>query len=204
MSGKTIPIVIAVGFILGAGGFALGHFTGNEPENKTVETEEIINSITLKEILEPASELISLKYKYTDADIYERSKFAGNVKIPFTTDKVVFTYSGIISAGFDLSEVDYNINSTTKTITIDLPEPKILSHEIDESGFKFFDVKSSVFTETKLEDYTAMMAELKTKKEADLSDDSEFFDSVIDNAQTVVGNFLTLSDKTKDYTVKFK
>lgn len=165
--------------------------------------EETLTTITLEEILKPASELVSLKYCYTDADFYEQSKSAFGVKVPFTTDKVVFTYSGKISAGIDISEVNYDIDDDKKTITITLPEPQILSHEMDEKDFKFFDVKNSVFTETTLENYSSLIAELKEKKKAQLEEDDEFYKSVTENAETVLKNFLTVSDKTKDYTVIF-
>ena len=74
---------------------------------------------------------------------------------------------------------------------------------MDEKNFKFFDVKNSVFTETTLENYSSLIAELKEKKKAQLEEDDEFYKSVIENAETVLKNFLTVSDKTKDYTVIF-
>ncbi|SFX12626.1 DUF4230 domain-containing protein [Ruminococcus sp. XPD3002] len=202
---KAIIVVLSIAVVVCAVlGFVFGKVSSSSKDDKTVTTEEALTSITLDEILEPASELVSLKYCYTDADIYEKNKEWKGMTVPFTTDKVVFTYSGTISAGIDISEVKYEIINDAKRIIVTLPEAKVLSHEMDEKGFKFYDVKKSVFTQTSLDDYTALMAELKEAKEKKLKEDGEFFKEVEENAQSVLENFLTVSEATKDYTVTFK
>ncbi len=202
---KLTIVVVVIALLFGLFGILFGALNRKKSADKAaIKADEALTMITLEEILKPASELVSMKYCYTDADIYEQSKSAFGVKVPFTTDKVVFTYSGIISAGIDISEVKYQIDDTDKRITITLPEPKILSHQMNEKDFKFFDVKNSIFTETNLEDYSDLMGELKEQKEKQLSEDEEFFDSVTENTQNVLKDFLTVSDKTKDYTVVFK
>ena len=204
-SNKLTIIVVVVALIFGSVGIIFGVSQRNVSKNTPVlKADEALTTITLEEILKPASELVSMKYSYTDADIYEQSKSAFGVKVPFTTDKVVFTYSEVISAGIDISEVKYDIDDASKRITITLPEPQILSHQMDEKSFKFFDVQNSIFTETSLENYSELMSELKATKENQLLEDATFFDSVTENTQNVLKDFLTVSDKTKDYTVIFK
>lgn len=186
-------------------GFLLGNFLEIKTENSPVVDEEsIITNINLEEILQPASELVSMKYCYTDADIYERSKEAFGYKVPFTTDKVVFTYSGTISAGIEMSEIKYDVDKLTKVITVELPEPKLMSHELNEKDFKFYDVKNSIFTETGLSDYATLMDNLKANKEEQLNADAEFMNSVTQNAQVVIRDFLLVSELTKDYAIEFK
>ena len=160
--------------------------------------------LSLEELLESASDLVSLKYYYTDADTYTNSKTAFGKKIPFTTDQVVFKYSGVVNAGIDMSLVRYEINDEEQKITLYLPEPKIISHEIDEDSFEFFDVKNSVFTETKLEDYVEIVSDLKAEKEEYLAENGEFFHEVIKNAEDVLTNFVTAPEQTKSYNVVFE
>lgn len=163
-----------------------------------------MDSITLKEILSPASELVSMKYTYTDVDIYENSKKAFGYKIPLTTDKVIFTYNGIISAGIDMSQITYDINNETKTIRVILPAPTLMAHEIDENSFKFYDAKNSIFTETKLKDYTQLVSNLKEEKEEKLKNDAEFLPSVTENAKKVLNDLLKLSESTSEYTIIYE
>ncbi len=63
---------------------------------------------------------------------------------------------------------------------------------------------NSIMTETKMEDYTRLISELKAEQEQKLAADGEFYQSVTDNAKEVLTSFLTLSDNTKDYTVIYK
>ncbi|MCR5601768.1 MAG: DUF4230 domain-containing protein [Ruminococcus sp.] len=200
---NKLVLSIVVSVLVLIFGIGIGAKAFSKPKKLTapIKKEATVSSITLEEILLPASDLISMKYTYTDVDIYENSKKAFGVKIPLTTDKVIFTYSGIVSAGIDLSQLTYDINNTEKKITITLPEPQFMSHEMDESGFKFYDAKNSIFTETKLEDYTTLMSRLKEAKEEKLRNDGEFFPSVTENAKNVLNDLFKISELTSEYEI---
>lgn len=189
-----VVLIIAIVWYMQNGGNAFG----------TIQESVEINSVTVKEIIAPASELVTLKKEYTDFDTYENSKELFGKKLPFTTDKVIFTYSGVISAGIDLSEVELDVNNDKKTITITLPDAKILSHEIDEKSFEFYEIKNSILNETSFEDYTTLRAGLKERQEEKVLSDKEFMRSVEDSAENVIKGFLTSADATKDYKVIFK
>ena len=197
------PIVSALVILIFGMGIGAKAFSNPKDKSLPLEKEVKVDSITLKELLLPASDLVSTKYTYTDVGIYENSKKAFGVKIPLTTDKVIFTYSGIVSAGINLSDVTFDINDLSKSITITIPPPQFMSHEMDESSFKFYDAKNSIFTETKLEDYTALMGELKSQKEEQLKNDGEFFPSVSENAKNVITDLLKIAESTSDYKINF-
>ncbi len=199
-----ISIAASVVILFLGVGIGAKAFNKQKKIDPPIEKEITVDSITLKEILSPASELVSMKYTYTDVDIYENSKKAFGYKIPLTTDKVIFTYSGIISAGIDMSQITYDINNETKTISVTLPAPTLMAHEIDENSFKFYDAKNSIFTETKLEDYTQLMSKLKEEKEEKLKNDAEFLPSVTENAKKVLNDLLKISESTSEYTVIYE
>ena len=71
---------------------------------------------TIEEILQPAGDLITQRYYYTDMDTFESYKELLGAKIPLTTDKVVFTYKGAISAGIVLSKVEFEVNERPSTL----------------------------------------------------------------------------------------
>lgn len=158
----------------------------------------------VEKVLKPASDLVTIRYCYTDADTYENTKEFFGKKLPFTTDKVVFTYDGVISAGIDFSAVQYDIDNDSKVIHITLPEPGIISNEIDESSFKFPYISDSVFNSTDMSDYIELIDQLKKEKAQKVLKDTEFMNSAKENTEKVLKGFLTSSDKTKDYTVSFK
>ena len=57
---------------------------------------------------------------------------------------------------------------------------------MNEDDFKYYDVMNSIMTETKMEDYTRLISELKAEQEQKLAADGEFYQSVTDNAKEVL------------------
>lgn len=215
MIAKAILLVIGLGVGIALGAL-LGIFKPWAKEAEATETvptpepiiaEEEKATLTVsnvEEILQPASDLITMKYYYTDAGTYESSLEAFGQKIPLTTDKVVFTYDGVISVGVDLSMVVYDVNNEAKTITLTLPEVRIFSNEIDASSFEYPHVTDSVFNKTEMGDYTDIIATLKEEKEAEILNNVEFINSAKKNAQQILEEFLTMSSLTQEYKVVFK
>lgn len=132
-----------------------------------VKEETKITSETVESSLKEAKELTTLKYHYKNVASYENSQQFYGYTIPFTKKRFIYTYQGDIRAGVDLDQVKASVNNQTKTITLNLPETKVLSHEIDEDSIMFFDEKESVFNQLKLEDYSTFRAEEKAKVEAE-------------------------------------
>ncbi len=209
-------VMLLLGIVLGV---ALGVFLGvSKPWQKEVaealptpepllpiEEETVTLTVSnVEELLKPASDLISQKYYYTDTGTYESTLEAFGQKIPLTTDKVVFTYDGVISVGIDLSMVIYEVNNESKTITLTLPEVKVFSNEIDPASFEYPHITDSVFNNTEMGDYTDMIATLKVEKEAEILNNVEFMTSARKNAEQILSEFLTASTLTQDYTVMIK
>ncbi|MDW7661690.1 MAG: DUF4230 domain-containing protein [Bacillota bacterium] len=203
-------------FLAVAVAFGLGFYTGIikpwdklEPsaitlEDKILENNYTLTISTIEKIIQPASDLITSKYRYKDADTYENFKIVFGKKVPFTTDMTVFTYEGVVSVGIDLLDVEYEIDNENQIISILIPELKILSNEIDDSSFKYPFKSDSIFNATDMSDFTELMSTLKENKEKIILNDKEFMDSARENAEVVLRGFLTASDTTKDFTVIFK
>lgn len=182
----------------------LGSLAGwylNKRANEKQHGIQSLSVTTVKEIISPAADLITTKYHYTDSDMYSRT--GQLLFIKYTKNKVVFTYSGVVHAGITLSDVVCEVDDTSRTIRITLPEPKILAHELDESGFTFYEIKNSVFSKFTMEDYTNLVAEMKQKTEDKLNADESFFKDVTTNAQNAIRSFLQNAAASKDYSVEF-
>lgn len=157
----------------------------------------------VEEILEPASELITTRYYYTDADIFEDYKQLLGRRLPFTTNKTVFTYEGSVGLGFDFSEITVAVDSDQRVITLTLPDVQIVSNEIDADSFRYFDVSNSVFNQTEMGDITQLIAVLKDKTAERVMKDADLLAQAESNAEQVLLGFLRASDLLQAYTVNF-
>lgn len=187
-----------------------------EQKIKEFENREIIVSphvkvtaATLREVLAPAQELVTCKYYYTDADIYlkDKSFFKTGISVPFTQDKTVYTYTGVISGGIDLAKINIKIvdvNDDKQNIFITLPQPEIFHNEIDFTNFQIYDIRNSVFTVSSLKDYTDLSSSLKESQAKKLLSTNAFWEQVKLNAENTVRSLITTSDKTQDCNLIIK
>ena len=158
----------------------------------------------VEEIIKPASDLITTRYYYTDADIFEDYKQLLGRRLPFTTNKTVFTYEGVVGIGFDLSAVNVEVDGGQKQIILTLPEAQIVSNEIDADSFRYFDVSNSVFNQTEMGDVTELVAVLKQKTAERVMQDPELLEQAAGNAEQILLGLLNASDLSQTYTISFR
>lgn len=120
----------------------------------------------LEELTRDASDLVTTRYIYKDADVYNNTKHWGNMALPLTTTEYVYTYEGTISLGIDMSEIRYSVDDAQNQIVVELPEIKIVANEIDADSFAYVSSKNSIFNETQMEDITDLIAGLKEAEAA--------------------------------------
>ena len=137
---------LAVSFVLGA---VLTHR----------DAAPVITSELLGQQLSSIRELSTVEY---------HCKFENQVdfygwKVPFTTKSFIVAYDGLIKAGVDLSDVEIQVQG--EKISISLPAPAILSHEIDEESIEVFDQTHNIFNPIEITDYTGFTADQKSALE---------------------------------------
>ncbi len=171
-----------------------------------VNQEVSVDEATLSKLIEPASELVAYKYYYTTAGVFEDSKkfFGSDIKVPFTTDKSIYLVDGIISTGIDINGVKFDVDDENKTITISMPNPVILSHEIDTSSFRYYDVKNSVFNSSNLNDYAQLETVLKQQQENKLLENVEYWDKTKTNVKTTIASLVNAAGKVDDYRINYE
>ncbi len=179
---------------------------GSETVTLPVNEEVKVDELTLSQLISPASELISYKYYYTSAGLFEDSKkfFKSDVKVPFTTDKSVYLVDGIISVGIDIDQIEFEIDEDKKIITVTVPYPKIMSHEVDSDSFQYYDIKNSVFNSSNLADFAELEAALKKEQEDKLLANTDFWDKAKDSVTLTLNGLLNASEKLDDYQIKYK
>ena len=207
---KKIIACVAGLFIIAA---AYGIFANNIDDETTVNGEHLgtqhvevsdeisINTKTLKDYVSKTEKLITCEYYYSEIGDYEKSKPFLNFKLPFTTDKTLYTYSGKISAGINLKDLDFDVNASRKTITVKYPPVQILAHDMDQ-GFEFYDIKKAVFNRSDFNDFEEFRVTMKKQVEEKLMARDDFIKDDQDNAETIMEGLLTASGQIGDYTIK--
>ena len=178
----------------------------NTPQETVYQTEEItVSQSTLQAAISSASELVAYKYFYTNLGVSEKEKKLFNkYKVPFSKDKTIFTYDGVISAGYDLKSLEIEVVDKDKKIIITMPKARILSHDVDLDSFQTYDVKNSIFTSISIDEYSDFVAALKKDREEKLKNNEEFWNQVERNAETAIKELLTATGETANYAITFK
>lgn len=176
--------------------------------NKKMEEEKNVkvSVYTLKEYTSASSDLITQNYFYTDIGEYEKTQKFGDsdVSIPFTTDKIVYSVSGKISAGINMSDIRFEVQEAPKKkIIVYMPVTQIIAHQIDENSFKSYDVKNSVFTSSDMQDYAKLQGKVKDEQEKKILENSDFWNDTKKNAEDSVYRLITVDENVTQYDIKF-
>lgn len=195
---KIIISLVAVVVVAGVLFLAIYNFIGNRSDSLRTSTNSIAGS------LENIGELATAEYVYTLTQTAEKpNKEIAGLKIPLTSSKIIFSYSGEVKAGFDFADVSVDVDEITQTIKGRLPEAKLLSNEIDTDSLVVYDESNSPFNTFSISDINESQANLKEQAELSAKD-SGLYEKAIDNGKTIISAMLwSLYDKN-EYTVEFK
>ena len=150
---KSGVSLILAGVALAAVCFGAGFFTGGRTQDETPQ----LSSVTVEQQLQQISQLATTQYAYTNMGQFERGSDFYGIRIPFTTSRFIVSYSGVITAGVDLSQAQVEV--TDEQVTVTLPAAQILSHEIDPDSLEVFDETRSIFNPITIEDYNGFQAD---------------------------------------------
>ncbi len=165
---KNILIIVLILALLVFGFRSLNKFKiERKVETLTEKIEENIVGL---------SELVSVKYNYTNIVEYDNSLNISGISIPFTNKTFLVKYSGYIKAGSDLSKAELDLVSP-KHVKLKIEEPRILENVIPEEEVYFFNEKESVFNSLKFDDLYNILKEEKIKVEKEVIDNGILEDS---------------------------
>ena len=126
------------------------------------------DSVTVDDViwqLKNVRDWVGVEYRYKDVDTMEREKFsvAGVVNIPFTGNKAIIIYEGVMKYGIDASQIEVAMSGDT--IILSIPEGKMISHEILEDSVDVYDPGNNIFRPFKMEDMNEFRKNAKAKME---------------------------------------
>ena len=174
-----------------------------EEEKVVLDSERTITVATVKEAIKPASDLIAYKYFYSDIGEFSKDKKVFKKwSIPFTKEEVIYTYSGEISLGANISDVGIEVNENKKVITITIPEIVIKAHQIDNKSFKAYNIKKSVFTDIDMNDQNEFQSELKQREEEKISENDNIWETAQQNFAAIIKDLLSASISDTKYSIE--
>ena len=121
--------------------------------------------------------------------------------LPFTQSKIVFSYDVVIKAGYEFSAITWDVQDTT--ITVKLPEVKVLSCEVKEDSFKKYVEDESIFTPFTLDDNNNAMKALKETAQTDAIANG-LYENARSNAETMLTTFFSSAYDMDQYTIEFQ
>ena len=121
--------------------------------------------------------------------------------LPFTQSNIVFSYDVVIKAGYDFSAITWDVKDTT--ITVKLPEVKVLSCEVKEDSFKKYVEDESIFTPFTLDDNNNAMKALKETSQTDAIANG-LYENARSNAETMLTTFFSSAYDMDQYTIEFQ
>ena len=191
---KLSAVAVVVILVIGA-----SYFLFKTDNGKPKITNETIG-VQVKEL----KELATIQYKYKEIASREDWNTLFNIKLPFTKSSFIVTYTGVLKIGIDLSETKVEVDESNKKIKVILPEPKILSNDLDLSSVKVYDEKNSIFNPVKIKDYSEFTKSGKENAEADAKESGVFQQSK-EVAKKVITDLLNTTKEIKEnYKIVFE
>lgn len=163
------------------------------------EQQPVITSDLLGQRLQAVQELVSVEYHYTNMGKFENQVDFYGWKVPFTTKRFLVSYDGLIKAGVDLSGATVEVDEVQKSVTITLPESRILSHEIPEDSIQVFDETRNIFNPITIEDYTGFTRDQKAEVEQRAIDEG-LLTGASEKARDAVETLVSLLPDSDSYT----
>lgn len=163
-----------------------------------------ITNETLGLQVKELKELTTIQYKYKNIATREDWNTLFNIKLPFTKSSFIVTYTGVLKIGIDLSETKVEVDENNKKINIILPEPKILSNDLDLSSVKVYDEKNSIFNPVKIKDYSEFTKSGKENAEADAKESGVFQQSKEVAKKVIIDLLNTTKEIKENYKIVFE
>ena len=149
---------------------------------------------------EDIGELATQAAYCTEVNVTEGARELFVLTIPFTQSKYVYSYDVVIKAGLDFGEIDWTVGEDT--ITVRLPEIRILSSEIDLDSFRVYVENESIFRRISLEENNEAMKALQASAQENAVANG-LLDNARANAETILTGFFAGEYDLSQYTLRF-
>ena len=162
-----------------------------------------ITSDTILEEIRRVRQLVVLEYHYKNVGELKDQKDFRGIPIPFTGRKILYTFKGVIKAGVNMGEIVPFVDEETKTVTLTIPEGRIISHEMPPEEVKPYDESTSLFSNFTMNDYTSLLADRKAQVQREFMEEG-YLPEVQREAGEALKALLALAPGMDGYTLQIE
>ncbi len=160
----------------------------------------ISDSKTTKIGFENIGELATQSAYCTQVNVTDSSRELFGNKIPFTQSKYIYSYDITIKAGYDFSDIEWNVKGNT--IEVKMPKVKILSSQIDLNSFKVYHEEESIFNKITLSENNETLKKLQNEAQTQAIKNG-LYENARTNAETMLKSFFGNVYDLNEYKIVF-
>ena len=178
-------------------------------KDKISDPVVVIDSAEIKHEILKINELAVMEYKYRNTGMIDAHdtfniSFLNGKKIPFSSKMCIISMDGTIKVGIDANKVDVEADNKSKKITIQLPESKVLSNELDEKSIYVYSEDDSFFNRLSAKDHSNIRQQIKNDATR-LAQDNGIIKQADDRVKELIKTMLEKIPNIKDnYEIEFK
>lgn len=193
--GAAGTALLVVGAAVGAS------FMNFDTSNNTLSGTSVSTTKTIT--LENIGELATQSALITQVEDYEKVASLLNIDLPMFQSRTIFSYDVEVQAGIDFADATFKVDEDTQTITVRLPQARVLSTQLLNDSLKVYEERQNIFAAFSTNELNSIQAQLKeSAKEAAL--DHGLLENAAENAQSLVKGFLSSSYPADTWTYTFK
>ena len=164
-----------------------------------VSRQSNVSSTMIQYQLDNVQDLVTQKFTYTDKAELSGSRQLLSYDIPFTRHSVQIIYSGVIKAGFDVQDLDIEIEHREHIIYLRLPAVTITDNYILQDSIQYIE-RNNILNPLHPEEINDFLESLQEGK-ADAAIEAGLLTEAEKNAKKVISDCLSVFS---DYTVQFR
>jgi hypothetical protein len=191
--GATLVLALVIVVLGVALGFGLARFGSSLPIVGPLLGEKPPRTTTGPVVVEGIKELDQLAtVRWTESVPVTRETGGDILDRLFSGEKVIVIATGKVEAGVDLGDIDKDqVSVNGDSVTIDLPEPEILSASLDEERTRVYDRDFSPLNFRPDDDLVEEARLQAVEKITDAARENEILDTAEHNAEDSVRAFVT-------------
>ncbi len=194
---KKTFILLIIGFLIAGAGACYGGIYLWSSYNQQY-TSRVVN-FGLRDI----GELATQEGFFTSVQSIQKDRNVLGITVPGTNSRYIFSYDGVVKAGLNFDEIQFDTNEELKTVLVKMPEVRILSVVVDENSLVIYDETKNVFSPLKVTDLNQAMIGMK-EEITEKAIHNGILDSARTNAELLVKGFLINTYPADTYTITFE
>ena len=155
------------------------------------QEEETITIAIIEEKLDEIAELATAIFEYSGVLTKDNYKelFKTEINIPFTKNEIKIQYNGVIKVGYDLEQIDYEIEEKSKKIYMSLPEPSVTDHYMKQDEL-VFEQKNNILNPISIEQINNYLVSIE-KEELLRAEKEGIYKVAEEKIKMIIKNFLS-------------